>query len=73
MGPQYDPQLRYSKVYKCDWPGGATFIRQNDYTCQVSRAFLHDGEYYSINYYQSGSGNLKTAEQINVDFTAVSC
>jgi hypothetical protein len=68
-GPTWDPQLRYSEVWSCTWPGVVTHIRQNDYTCQVSRAFLHDSEYYSINYYQSGSGNLIQSTSVEVEFT----
>lgn len=70
IGPPYDPQLRYSKVYYCDPNDTVVFVRQNNYTCQVSRAFAHDGEYYSINYYQSGSGRTLATTQVNVDFTA---
>ncbi len=69
-GPIFDPQLRFSHVYACDFADNVTDIRQNDYTCQVSRAFLHDNEYYSLNYYQSGSGNTVQSTTLAVDFTA---
>ncbi len=68
QGPPFDPQFRYSEVWSCDFADNETFIRQNDYTCQVSRAFLHDDEYYSINYYQSGSGNTITSTQVEAEF-----
>lgn len=68
-GPLWDPQLRYSKCYSCDFVNNVVFQRQNDYTCQVSRAFKHDDEYFSVNYYQSGSGNLISQTQVAVNFT----
>lgn len=68
-GPVHDPQLRFSKCYTCTWADAVTFERQNDFTLQVSRAFKHDDEYYGINYYQSGSGNLISSTSIQVDFT----
>jgi hypothetical protein len=69
-GAPFDPQLRYSQVWTCDFADNVTFERQNDFTCQVSRAFLHDSEYYTINYYQSGSGNLIQSTSVEVDYTA---
>lgn len=71
VGPPFDPQLRYSQCYSCDWDDNVTFIRQNDFTCQVSRAFLHDDEYYSFNYYQGGSGKTLATQTVeSVTFTA---
>lgn len=67
-GPPWDPQLRFSQSWNCNFADTVTFNRQNDYTCQVSRAFLHDGEYYSINYYQSGSGNLVSSTTLPVNW-----
>lgn len=68
IGPAWDPQLRFSRVYSCTWADVTTFIRQNNYTCQVSRAFLHDDEYYSINYYQGGSGLTVSTTQVEAAF-----
>jgi hypothetical protein len=62
VGPAYDPQLRYSQSWTCTWGDVATMNRQSDYTCQVSRAFKHDDEYYSVNYYQSGSGQTAPSQ-----------
>jgi hypothetical protein len=69
VGPLHDPALRYTEVYDCDWANNGGKTRQINSVCLVSRAFKHDGKWYAITYYQSGSGLTVTGQTIDVTWT----
>ena len=59
-GPLFDPQTRFLQSIKVTRAGVATTVRDTQGVCQVSRAFPIDGNYYTVGYYQSGSGTTVT-------------
>ena len=67
-GPKVDPAFRYITVFKCDRSNARTFMRTTQSLAQTSRAFVIDGNYYSIGYYQSGSGSVlvQTKETVSI-------
>lgn len=70
-GPLHDPALRYSKVISQNWDGDdLEVVRQINSVIFVSRAFLHNGEYNALTYYQSGSGLTVTQRSLGVANTA---
>lgn len=59
-GPPADPQLRYMQSFSVDRSNVVVQLRKTQSLAQVSRAFAVDGNYYSVGYYQSGSGTAVT-------------
>lgn len=68
-GPKYDPQRRFMSTVQVAHGGTITALRTDQATVQMSRAFEIDGDYYSIGYYQSGSGNAITETKQTVSIT----
>lgn len=69
-GPPYDPARRTTQVVSCAWSNAVTQVKQVNSVVPASRAFQHDGEYYGVTYYQSGSGLTLTPQSSTVAHTA---
>lgn len=68
-GPKFDPQLRYMISLSVSRGGVSNVLRTTQSLAQSSRAFAIDGNYYSIGYYQSGSGSVLVQTKQNVTIT----
>ena len=69
-GPPADPQLRFMQSFSVDRSNAVVQLRNTQSLAQVSRAFAIDGNYYSVGYYQSGSGTAVTPVSNAVSITA---
>jgi hypothetical protein len=69
VGPKYDPQRRYMTSFQTDRSNVTTQLRTTQSLAQSSRAFAVDGNYYSLGYYQSGSGSVlvQTKETVTIE------
>lgn len=70
-GPQVDPQFRFMTSMSIAGTGGPghTSLRTTQSLAQSSRAFAIDGNYYTLGYYQSGSGSIliQTDENVTIE------
>jgi hypothetical protein len=68
-GPKFDPGLRLMESWQIERTGTTTQLRTTQSMAQVSRAFAIDGNYYTVGYYQSGSGSNLTPTSQTVGLT----
>lgn len=66
VGPTYDPARRYLLSVTLARAGGGTVNRTTQGLAQVTRPFLLDGNYYSLGYWQSGSGSVITPQSQSI-------
>lgn len=69
-GPLFDPQTRRVISVQVTRAGVSSILRNTQGVAQVSRAFPIDGNYYTVGYYQSGSGTTVTPRSAAVTHTA---